>query len=61
VLQLLRLSKRTKNHLNGNKEADRNFKLLKKKITEQPMLALPDFDKFFQVETDASGTAIGVV
>jgi hypothetical protein len=40
---------------------DRNFKLLKKKITENPVLALPIFDKFFQVETDASGTAIGVV
>ena len=36
-------------------EADnRNFKLLKKKITEKPILAFPSFDKVFQVETDAS-------
>ena len=40
---------------------DKNFKLLKKNITEKPILALPSFDKFFQVETDASGTIIGVV
>ena len=38
---------------------DRNFKLLKKKITENPILYLPSFDKVFQVETNASGTAIG--
>jgi hypothetical protein len=41
--------------------ADRSFKLLKKKITKNPILAFPSFDKFFQVETNASGTAIGVV
>ena len=41
--------------------ADRNFKLLKKKITEKPILALPSFDKVFQVETDASGTTIGAI
>jgi len=41
--------------------ADRNFKPLKKKITEKPILALPSFDKNFQVEADASGIAIGVV
>ena len=41
--------------------ADRNFKLLNKKIIENPILALPIFYNFFQVETDASGTTIGVV
>ena len=41
--------------------ADRNFKLLKKKITANPILDLPSFDKKFQVERDASGTTIGVV
>ena len=41
--------------------ADINFKLLKKKITENPIFALPGFDKVFQVETDASGTAVGAV
>ena len=41
--------------------ADRNFKLLKKNITETPILALPSFDKVFQVETDASGIEVGAV
>jgi hypothetical protein len=34
---------------------------LKKKITEQPILVLPDFSKTFQVKCDASGFAIGAV
>ena len=40
---------------------DRNFKLLKKKITKKPNLALPSFDKVFQVETYSSGIVVGVV
>ena len=40
---------------------DRNFKLLKKKIIEKHILALPNFDKVFQVETYASGITVGVV
>ena len=39
----------------------RNFKLLKKKITENPIMALPSYDKVFQVETNGSGKTIGVV
>ena len=39
----------------------RSFEFLKKKVTEQPMLALPNFSKVFQVDCDASGSAIGVV
>jgi hypothetical protein len=42
-------------------EAEKSFNLLKKKITEQPILVLPDFNKTFQVKCDASGFAIGVV
>jgi hypothetical protein len=37
------------------------FNLLKRKITEQPVLVLPDFHKTFQVKCDASGFAIGEV
>jgi hypothetical protein len=42
-------------------EAEKIFNLLKKKITEQPILVLPDFSKTFQIKCDASGFAIGVV
>jgi hypothetical protein len=35
--------------------------LLKRKITEQPILVLPDFSKTFQVRCDASGFAIRAV
>jgi hypothetical protein len=42
-------------------EAEKSFNLLKRKVTEQPILVLPDFQRTFQVKYDASGFAIGVV
>jgi hypothetical protein len=40
-------------------EDEKSFKVLKEKITEKPIMVLPDFGKTFQVRCDASGLAIG--
>ena len=37
----------SENHLKWTEAANRNFKLLKKKITENPILDFPIFDKVF--------------
>ena len=39
-------------------EADEAFELLKKKVTEAAILILPDFNKEFEVECDASNIGI---
>ena len=41
--------------------AKKSFNLLKKKVTEKPVLKLLDFDSLFQVGCDASDIAIGAV
>ena len=43
------------------KEAGDAFEELKQRVTQAPVLALPNFDDVFQVECDASGLDIGGV
>ena len=53
--------KKDKQPFKWTAEAERTFQFLKQKITEKPVLVLPNFNKPFQVKCDASGEAIGAI
>ena len=42
-------------------EQDRSFNMLKDKLTHAPLLQLPNFNKTFELENDASGIGLGGV
>jgi hypothetical protein len=60
-MAMLETVKKKQNYFNWTNEAEIFSKVLKEKITEQPILVLLCFGKTFQVRCDASGVAIGAV
>jgi hypothetical protein len=59
--EMMDILKKRHKYFHWTTEAENSFNLLKRKITKQPVLVLPDFQNTFQVKCDASGFAIGAV
>jgi hypothetical protein len=53
--------KKRHQYFKWTEDVKKSFNILKEKITERPILVLPNFGKTFQVRCDASGVVIGAV
>lgn len=61
VYPLTELTRKCKpNKVEWNAEHEHAFNTLKQKLVSKPILRIPDFDKQFVVQTDASGYGLGV-
>ena len=57
---LIEISKKNVAFKWGEKQ-EHAFTTLKEKLIHAPILALPNFDKSFEIDCDASGVGIGAV